>query len=108
MRSRGWGKAWLILPHDGAAGDKVLATSYKSAIREGHFDVLVGPNQAPVRPRPALKTLGVTSNGFFFMRTLLGRQDALGWYHERKSNDDRNIGSDRTTIEVRTPLTVSA
>jgi len=38
MRSRGWGKAWVILPHDGAAGDKVFATSYESAIREAHFD----------------------------------------------------------------------
>ena len=27
MRDRGWAKAWLILPHDGAAGDKVFAAS---------------------------------------------------------------------------------
>ena len=40
MRSRGWGKAWVILPHDGAHGDKVFATSYESAIREAGFDVL--------------------------------------------------------------------
>jgi hypothetical protein len=30
-RSRG-GKAWVIPPHDGAAGDKVFKQSYKSAI----------------------------------------------------------------------------
>ena len=34
MSSRGWGTAWVILPHDGAYGDKVFATSYESAIRE--------------------------------------------------------------------------
>ena len=33
MRSPGWGKAWVILPHDGAACDKMFATSYESAIR---------------------------------------------------------------------------
>lgn len=32
MRSRGWSKAWVILPHDGAHGDKA------------GFDVLVIPN----------------------------------------------------------------
>jgi len=45
MRRRGWGSAWVILPHDGAHGDKVFATSYESAIREAGFDVLVLPNQ---------------------------------------------------------------
>src|SRR5215218_7281061 len=45
MRSRGWGKAWVILPHDGVAGAKVFATSYESAIREAQFDVLVIQNQ---------------------------------------------------------------
>jgi phage terminase large subunit len=45
LRSRGWGKAWVILPHDGAHGDKVFATSYESAIREAGFDVFVIPNQ---------------------------------------------------------------
>ena len=35
----------MILPHDGAHGDKVFATSYESAIREAGFDVLVIPNQ---------------------------------------------------------------
>ena len=43
----------MILPHDGAHGDKVFATSYESAIREAGFDVLVIPNQgagaAPAR-----------------------------------------------------------
>ena len=39
------GATWVILPHDGAHGDKVFATSYESAIREAGFDVLVIPNQ---------------------------------------------------------------
>jgi phage terminase large subunit len=31
LRSLDWGKAWVILLHDGAHGDKVFATSYESA-----------------------------------------------------------------------------
>jgi phage terminase large subunit len=33
IRSRGWGKACSIPPHDSAHGDKVFATSYESALR---------------------------------------------------------------------------
>jgi hypothetical protein len=29
MRSRGWGKAWVNLPHDGAPGDKIFAITRK-------------------------------------------------------------------------------
>jgi len=43
MRSRAWGKAWVILPHYGAPGDEAFATSHESAIREAGFDVLVIP-----------------------------------------------------------------
>jgi phage terminase large subunit len=57
MRSRGLGKAWVILPHDGAHGDKVFATSYESAIREAGFDVFVIPNQGQGRNRGALRRL---------------------------------------------------
>ena len=39
MRPRGWGKAWVIPPHDGAAGDKVFEQSYKSAILSHVADV---------------------------------------------------------------------
>jgi phage terminase large subunit len=42
MRSRGWGKACVILPHEGATGDKVFATSSESAIREAQFDLDLG------------------------------------------------------------------
>jgi hypothetical protein len=31
------GDTWAILPHNGAHGDKVFATSYESAIREAQF-----------------------------------------------------------------------
>jgi len=50
------GQAWLILPHDGAHGDKVVATSYESAIREAQFNVLVIPNRVPSAASPRIET----------------------------------------------------
>jgi phage terminase large subunit len=60
MRSRGWGKAWVILLHDGAPGDKVFATSHESAIREAGFDVLVIPNQGAGAASARIETGGRT------------------------------------------------
>jgi len=60
MRSRGWGKAWVILLHDGAPGDKVFATSHQSAIREAGFDVLVIPNQGAGAASARIETGGRT------------------------------------------------
>jgi phage terminase large subunit len=93
MRSRGWGKAWVILPHDGAAGDKVFATSYESAIREAQFDVFVIPNQGAGAASARIETARRHFPRIFFNEgTTEAGRDALGWYHEKKSNDDRNMG----------------
>jgi len=83
----------VILPHDGAHGDKVFATSYESAIREAGFDVLVIPNQGAGAASARIETARRHFPRIFFNAetTEYGR-DALGWYHEKKSNDDRNIG----------------
>ena len=93
MRSRGWGKAWVILPHDGAHGDKVFATSYESAIREAQFDVLVIPNQGAGAASARIETgRRLFPRIFFNADTTEAGRDAIGWYHEKKSNDDRNVG----------------
>ncbi|MHC2462111.1 PBSX family phage terminase large subunit [Bradyrhizobium embrapense] len=93
LRDRGWGKAWVILPHDGAQGDKVFATSYESAIREAGFDVLVIPNQGQGAASARIET---ARRHFprvrFNADTTEDGRDALGWYHEKKSEDDRNVG----------------
>lgn len=93
MRDRGWGKAWVILPHDGAAGDKVFATSYESAIQEAQFDVLVIPNQGAGAASARIETARrLFPRIFFNADTTEDGRAALGWYHEKTSNDDRNIG----------------
>ncbi|MGY3535405.1 PBSX family phage terminase large subunit [Bradyrhizobium sp. USDA 4452] len=93
MRDRKWDKAWVILPHDGAHGDKVFATSYESAIREAGFDVLVIPNQGQGAASARIETGRRLFPRIFFNEETTGDgRDALGWYHEKKSNDDREIG----------------
>jgi phage terminase large subunit len=74
-------------------GDKVFATSYKSAIREAGFDVLVIPNQGAGAASARIETARRHFPRVFFNAdTTEDGRDALGWYHEKKSNDDRNIG----------------
>ena len=87
------GQSLVILPHDGAHGDKLFATSYESAIREAQFDVLVIPNQGAGAASARIETGRRHFPRIFFnAETTEGGRDAIGWYHEKKSNDDRNIG----------------
>jgi phage terminase large subunit len=93
LRSRGWGNALCILPHDGSSNDKVFDVSYESALRSAGFEVIVVPNQgkgaASMRIEAARRLF--PSIWFNAATTEAGR-DALGWYHEKKSADERNVG----------------
>jgi phage terminase large subunit len=84
----------MILPHDGAHGDKVFATSYESAIREAGFDVFVIPNQGQGAASARIETARrLFPRGFFNKDTTEEGREALGWYHEKKSTDpERDIG----------------
>lgn len=92
LRSNGYGKAQCVLPHDGAANDKVFQVSYESALKKAEFDVRVIPNMgagAAMRRVEALRRL-FPSIWFNAEKTESGR-DALGWYHEKR-DETRNIG----------------
>ncbi|MGJ4928136.1 PBSX family phage terminase large subunit [Bradyrhizobium sp. HKCCYLRH3095] len=98
MRERKFNKgATVYLPHDGAQGDKVHATSYESGLRDaganGEWDVIVIPNQGVGAAMSRVQTARRVFNRVFFAEeaTADGR-DALGYYHEKRSNDDRNVG----------------
>jgi phage terminase large subunit len=81
------------LPHDGTRGDKVFATSYESAIREAGFDVFVVPNQGQGAASARIETARRHFPRIFFNEdTTEEGRDAISWYHEKKSNDARNIG----------------
>jgi len=98
IRARKYNKgATIYLPHDGAQGDKVHATSYESALRDagadGEWDVLVVPNQGT---GAAMSRVQTSRNHFgrvhFNEATTEDGRDAIGHYHEHRSNDERNVG----------------
>lgn len=93
LRKRSYENALCILPHDGATNDKVFDVSYESALREAGFEVEVVPNQgkgaATMRIEAARRRF---PSVWFNEATTQAGRDALGWYHEKKSDDERNIG----------------
>jgi len=92
MRTKGYEKAQVILPHDGATHDKVYQVTYESAFRAAGFDVRSVPNMgagAATKRIEAVRRL-FPSIWFNADTTEAGR-DALGWYHEKK-DEARGIG----------------
>jgi hypothetical protein len=104
LRSRGWGKAWVILPHDGAHGDKVFATSYESAIREAGFDVFV---KGRARPRRALRLAAGSSLACSSTRTARKRaaRRSAGITKRNRPIPKGILALGPTTIGARTPRT---
>ncbi len=93
MREKGYSKALCILPHDGANNEKVIDVSYESAIREAQFDVEVIPNQGAGAAKMRIESARRLFPSIWFnASTTEAGRDALGWYHEKKSDDERNIG----------------
>ena len=93
LRERGWGKAQIFLPHDGATHDRVYDVSFESAFRAAGFNVEVIPNQgrgaAKARIEAARRLFPAV---WFNAETTEAGRDALGWYHEKRSDDWREVG----------------
>lgn len=93
MREKGYSKALCLLPHDGANNEKVFDISYESAIREAQFHVEVIPNQGTGAAKMRIESARRLFPSIWFnAATTESGRDALGWYHEKKSDDERNIG----------------
>ena len=94
LRSRGWGKAICILPHDGvnAADNLYTGKRYEDHLRDAGFEVIVIKNQgkgaAMMRVEAARRLF--PQIWFDDVKTEAGR-DALGFYHEKR-DPDRNLG----------------
>jgi phage terminase large subunit len=115
MREKKFNKgATIYLPHDGAQGDKVHATSYESALRDaganGEWDVIVIPNQGTGaakariqtarrifnrvhfneqrRQTAAMRSAGITRSG----RPIRNATSALGPNHDWSSHDADSFG----------------
>ncbi len=82
----------IFLPHDGAQGDKVFATSYEKALRDAGYHVRVIPNQGK---GAAMKRVEAGRRLFpqiyFDDAKTAALTEALGWYHEKK-DEKREIG----------------
>lgn len=93
LREKKYGTAHCVLPHDGDTHDRVFSVSYRSALEEAGFDVTVVPNQgrgaAKLRIEAARRLF---PNIYFNEATTEPGRKALGWYHEKKPADGRDIG----------------
>ncbi len=93
MREKGYEKAFCWLPHDGATNEKTIDVSYESAIRAAGFGADHIPNQGPGAAKMRVESARRLFPSIWFnAATTEAGRDALGWYHEKRSDDDRNIG----------------
>lgn len=93
LRSKGYEKAIIYLPHDGVNENNVTGKRYEDHLREAGFHV-----EPPVKNQgrgaamqrvEALRRLGPQL--WFNEDTTEAGRDAIGFYHERK-DDIRNVG----------------
>lgn len=92
LRENKYGRAYCILPHDGASHEKVHATTYQGALRGAGFDVMVVPNQgagAAIRRIEAARRL--FPNMYFDEERCSAGIEAIGFYHEKR-DEERAVG----------------
>lgn len=86
-------RADIYLPHDGETNDRIFDVSFESAFTAAGYTVVVIPNQgkgaAKMRIEAARRRFPTV---WFDGETTQAGIDALGWYHEKKSDDARAIG----------------
>lgn len=94
MRAHGYASTNtdVILPHDGATGDKIYAVSYESFFRAAGYTVITVPNQGAGAARMRIEALRqVFPKLRFNKETTEAGIEALAWYHEKRS-EERDIG----------------
>ncbi|MFG6573207.1 PBSX family phage terminase large subunit [Sulfitobacter sp. 1A13353] len=84
LRDNGYGKAYCILPHDGASNDKVHDVSYQSALQAAGFEVRVIPNQGKGAAMQRVEAARKLFPQMWFNedRCEAGIK-AIGWYHPK-------------------------
>jgi phage terminase large subunit len=88
LRDNGYEKALMVLPHDGAAHDKVYAVSFESALQQAGFPVVVVPNQGR-----AAASARIEATRRLFPRIWINETacmpgvDAIGAYHAKRDNE---------------------
>jgi phage terminase large subunit len=92
LRSRGWGSAICILPHDGVNTNNITGNKYKDHLADAGFDVTVVKNQGMGAAMMRIEAVRRLFPRIWFneTKTEAGRE-ALGFYHERK-DEHRTVG----------------
>ena len=86
-------RADIVLPHDGATNDRVIDVSFESAFASAGYDVTTIPNQGKGAARMRIESARRLFPAMWFDKTTTeAGLEALGWYHEKKSTDHREIG----------------
>lgn len=94
LRSRGYGpdRAQFYLPHDGRQNDKLVRSSYETALKDAGYAVtIVGDTQKGAKAYRIEATRRLFPNIWFDEKRTESGRLALGWYHEKK-DEDRNVG----------------
>lgn len=93
LRSRDFGNAHMVLPHDGSTHDRVYNVSYQSALRDAGFNVTVVPNQGKGAANQRIEAARRIFPSCWFNKPLVEEAGlaALAHYHEKR-DEVRNIG----------------
>lgn len=92
LHTRGYSRALMVLPHDGATKDRVYNVSYQSALISAGFQVHIVPNQGAGAVRARIDCVRrMFSRIYFNESTTKAGRKALSWYHE-KWDENRRIG----------------
>lgn len=92
LRSRGYGKALCVLPHDASQHDVVTATRFEDHIAAAGFEVETIPNQGKGAAMKRVEAGRRVFPAIWFNEETCGPGlDALGWYHEKR-DEQRNAG----------------
>jgi phage terminase large subunit len=91
LRSKGYGNALCILPHDGASNDRVYDVSYESALRDAGLETVVVPNQGKGAAMHRIEAARRLFPSIWMNKdTTEAGLEALGAYHA-KQDEKRNI-----------------
>lgn len=92
LRERGYEKAHCVLPHDGAAHEKITETTYQGSLIKAGFETIVIPNQGAGAAKARITAArNLFPQMYFDAEYCEGGIEAIGWYHE-KQDEERGIG----------------
>ena len=84
LRSKGYGSALCILPHDGRTNDRVYDVSYESALRQAGFETQVIPNQGTGAAMARVEALRRLFPSLWINEaTTRAGMESLGAYHAK-------------------------